>query len=528
MIEETIQNSLLHLYERKFYGTNLLPLPSYIVYALGLGASVKISRFTIFCVAFLSKMIIGNLILRKHRGRYILSFLFAITCLYLQPELHNDNYHFLELFVCMSLFKSQNYFQLSILLGLAASSDTIGFVFQAIFLAKYFSKFFSKLSNSKIKCKDTIYEFSKIFLLLLSIPVFLFVSILFADLEIRNNYSPMSYHYSIPFQSALKNFNIANGFETSTGHTPATESSLHTDYYVMDRSVISLVSAHHISFFNFDQAVKGTLSFEDFCEIHKIHNEDFEDEEPRFIKNGDYVKFQSTNSRAFFGIERDDSDKKFIDLKYGEFENDEDIWEVECDGYLRARESLVRFKSIKTGDYLSARKIKNQASIFASYYSSRNSRNFYIAGNQNHDYFIDNFEDPRAALKTKNFPKLSRFERLLELLKGLQIFSNDLKNGKNMLFKQKFTAVAGVFIAVFLMANHISKNRYNLHIVFSELTNLISICSITVFLSSMLFGLRLRLILSLCNWLILSFAADLADNLLWNSKVYPMSWNKNK
>lgn len=528
MIEETIQDSLLHLYGRNFYGTNLLPLPSYIVYALGLGASVKIYRFTIFCVAFLSKMIIGNLILRKHRGRHILSFFFAITCLYLQPGLYNDNYHFFELFICMSLLKSQNYLQLSILLGLAASSDTIGFVFQVIFLVKYFSKFFSKLSNPKIKCKDTILEFSKIFLVLLSIPVFLFVSILFADLEIRNNHSPKSYHYSIPFQSALKNFNIANGFETSSGHASATEPSLYTDYYVMDRSVISLVSTHHTSFFNFDQAVKSTSSFDDFCEIHKIHNEDFEDEGPRFIQNGDYVKLQSIISKAFIGVVRDDGDKKFIDLKYGEFEDDEDIWEVECDGYLRARESLVRFKSTKTGDYLSVRKIKSQASIFASYYSSHNSRNFYIAGNKNHDYFIDNFEDPRAASKTKDFPKLNRFKRLLEFLKGLKFFSNDLKNGKNMLFKQKFTAIAGVFIAIFLMANHISKNRYNLHIVFSELTNLISICSITVFLSSMFFGLRLRLILSLCNWLILSFAVDLADNLLWNSKVYPMSWNKNK
>lgn len=516
MLHEDLERSLAYLSERRFVGPNPLPLPSYLIFVLGMGRSLGICRHISVLLAFIAKFAIGKVILSHSKGRLILPLIFAAVSTLCSPISPSSDAHFAELFMGLAIraIMASEYLQISCYLGLALCCDSFGLILLSVALLKALHDLYNKMINPENGCKIIVGESLKILGSIFVLPICFFIAAVATDLMVRNRHSDMSLNYSIPFQSSLKHFDVEKGF--SRGHSSRLlpkEESTETHQYVMDRSIISLLSKKHKSFFKIDDAVGGSTEFVHFCEIHKIHEAEFDTEEPRFIKNGNYIKFKDLSEDRFIGAERKDSDTKFVDLYLGNFESDEDLWEVECDGYLRARSTEARFRNVKSGDYLSARKIKSTTQLTSSYYSEDGSRVFYIAANENHEYYKVSFKDSRARSTIKSFPKMSWMSMLVEYIRFIRISQQD--SFRNLLIELKDKALlngsVGCAVVLMLVLNEISRNRYNVSFKISEKTCILTILFILLAAMTILVDVKAALVGSLSHALLVSFMADLYD-----------------
>lgn len=514
-----LEQSIAYLSERMFAGPSPLPLPSYLMFVLSLGRPLKAHRHVSFLLAFAAKFVIGKMALSYSKERFLLPLIFAAFSILCIPVSLNSNVHFTELFVCLAIeaIISSKYLRASCCLGLVLCCDTFGLVLLYAAFLKASHGLYSKMINPKNSCKTIVKESLKAFGSILAVPTSIFLAVLVMDLAIRDRHSDMSLSYSIPFQATLRHFDVQKGFlrghssSVGTGYHTQSEEPAETHQYVMDRSIISLLSKKHKSFFKIDSVVRGSSEFMHFCEIHKIHEAEFDTEEPRFIKSGDYVKFKDLEEDRFVGIERKDPDTKFIDLGLGQFESDEDLWEVECDGYLRARSTEVRFRNVKSGDYLNARKIKSTAQLTSSYYSEASSRVFYIAANENHEYYRISFKDPRARSTIRSFPKMSWMSLLSEYIMSIRVREQD--SFKHLLLELKGRALlsgaVGCIVAMALVLNEISRNRYGKSLKVSEKTYTLAMIFILLAVTILLVGVKAVLAGSLSYALLASFMVDL-------------------
>lgn len=221
------------------------------------------------------------------------------------------------------------------------------------------------------------------------LPLIFFVGSMSMNLLIRVNHSRESVVFSMPFQSTLNNSDITQG----PTYTHKTNNAVDTKRYVVNKSIISLVSEKHNVFFTISENKKGSKNHLIFCFNHKIHNQDFDVEESRFIKHGDFVKFKHIDDDKFKGMKRENPDEKFIDLSMGTFEYDHDTWRVITNGRIKTRFPEFVFKNISSGDYLSAKTIKNCPNLCGSFYSELKSRLFYITECIYNPCSIENFHE---------------------------------------------------------------------------------------------------------------------------------------
>ncbi|ELA41503.1 uncharacterized protein VICG_01487, partial [Vittaforma corneae ATCC 50505] len=367
-------------------------------------------------------------------------------------------------------------------------------------------KIYQKLINPKNSVLKTLLGGLKPTALFILLPIIFLAAFISFDLHVRNTHSQESLGFSLPFQSSLKNFDITQGFINS--HSP--NNSLETDLYVMDRSIISVMSKKHNAFFSIGESVEGSKKFTRFCEIHKIHGQDFDDEEPRFIKDGDYVKFKHIEEDKFVGMKRNDSDQKFVELSAGTFESDEDLWQIVTDGYLKTRFSEVEFKNVNSGDQLCAKMVKDQPSLNASFYSDVKSRVFYIADNVNHDYFKANFHDYRTRITTNEYPTHSFFKKLQEYLSTVNLKFNSVAENASGL-KKSWCMMPGLLSIFILLINGIAARRWKSKISIKESTVVFTATYTMACLFSPVIGVRAYIIASFGSLSLYSIISDLAD-----------------
>lgn len=347
----------------------------------------------------------------------------------------------------------------------------LSIVLISVSLIKIIIKFYndSIIINSKL-VKQTALLTARMFgAIILPITSLIFYS--FFNLQENLIHTDESLNRSLKYQFNLKNFDIRKGFEK--GHNmsiPKDNLEVETDEYVMDRSQIALISMKYNGFFEAKDKIYTSKKFNMFAEIHKIHQEDFDNEEPRFIKNGDFVKFKALNSDKFVAVKKEDGEQKFTDLQLGTFDDDEDMWIVECDSYLKARLQDVKFRSVKSGEYLSVRK-DSSLGLYASQYSELLSRRFMISYNINHVYFKTNYKDEKSRIKIEKFKGSEYLDFFLEhtrYLKGIKESKQEereVKQGIGIL-------ILAIFFTILKIANFISEQRYGLSIKFRTLTHI--------------------------------------------------------
>lgn len=492
-------------------GPNPLPLPSYLIFLLGQRKSNYAYRYIPVLLALVARLVAGRMVLPHSKKRHMLSTVFVALSMLGSKISPGTNAHFTELFVFLAIeaIMSSSCLQSSCYLGLALCCDSSGLALLCAASLRASQSLYAKMIDPRNSSKTIIRECLKAFALIIIAPACIFLASAWLDLMIRDRHSIMSLSYSIPFQSSLRDFDVQKGF--SGAHSEMVlEKPSETFEYVMDRSIVSLLSKKHKSFFQANGTVLGSNEPVHFCEIHKIHETDFDTEEPRFIKNGDYVKFKDLSKDTFVGVERKDPDAKFIDLSLRSFENDEDLWEVECDGYLRARSAEVRFRNVKSGDYLNARKIKNTSQLTGSYYSETSSRVFFIASNENHEYYRLSFEDTRARSIIKSLPKSSRMALLSEYIRSIKFGEwGSPKSFMAELREHLLNVSIGCVVALSLVLNEISKNRYGTSVKTTEKTCFLAMIFALLAIKTIMMGTTAMLIGSMSHALLASFASDL-------------------
>lgn len=495
------------IFNRTFYGINPLPLPSYILSSLFLFNVVPSLPFINTMLFLISKLLTLSLIDHRSIKNILNIFLFMILSSFEFIKSTSINSYFAVIFTVITLkhFLNQNYFLMCFFLSLLTVTDTSFTCIMFSLAITLFINTYNKLIDPKNNVKKTVIHSLKILSLILVVPMTFYFGFISSDLLIRNRHSKNGLSFSLPFQSTLENFDISQGF--TDGHIKGSRKE--TDLYVMDRSIISMMSKKHNSFFTINDDIKGSKSYKIFCEIHKIHSSDFEDEEPRFIKDGDFVKFKHITEDKFVGMKRKDPSDKFIDLSIGVFENDEDLWKVSTDGYLKTLSSEVEFINVASGDNLCAKVVNDKPNIYGSFYSEVKSRIFYIAGNLNHEYFRDNFHDYKVRMATTEYSRHSFIKKLIEYLKTLD-FKNNSSMEKVSLIRTILCIFWGAMSILILLLNGIAINRYNLGIKISENTKIYTTTFILTCLFIPIFGFRPFLISSIG---LISFISLIEDSI---------------
>lgn len=503
-----------------YMGANPLPFPSYILAIVSLIHKIPLLKylFTDLVGSFTIFIVISQLITkafdRSKLEKYnILDFLvISLFVIRKKQEVQTTLIGMIIFVVVRNLF-NKNLPLISIFLSFLAISDSSYIPLTVLISAYQMWRITISLVSPNIKIKDTFFKFLKSILFILIIPLAVCISFLSLDILIRNKHSAESLKYSLEFQAGLKNFNIRNGI--ASAHEPGLRSE--ADLYVMDRSVISLINYKYRSFFKIDNGVKSTLENVTFCEIHKVHPAEFKDEEPRFIKNGDIVKFKSISSPNFLGWVKKEGKDKFRNISIAEFKEKEDFWVVETEDYLKARTSQVKFKSVKSNDYLCARKVKQMGSLSVSWASEDTTKIFYVAENANHLYYKTTFEDQRTKVTIVDFKSLSFSKMLLEHIKSINLkFTTDSVNLKSMEILEYFTLLLlcmsfAATALIFVISARYNQKTSNI----SERTvvTMSGVILLMVFLPFIGFKHRAIEILSLM------FAASLAEDLLKGGNI---------
>lgn len=425
---ETLLESIKAVATREFYGYEYFPLPSYLFYVFtfpNLALLFKlVSAFIHLIIGYLSNKILGHA-----QATSILLYIVGHTSFLMIASIKFNlftNTSFVLLTMSMFLYTliKENWWLSSPLVGMLMSSDPLGQVYLLYFVSvkmqEIYHIFINPRTNFSTIMKNILYSFIQI----LIIPTTIYFSIIALDVAVRNRWSIRANTYSFNYQSNLQGFNINQKISPYFEKIALKNPNEKPHRYVMDRSVITIMNINHKGFLACpnDKKIQNVSNLIYF-EIHKIHSDSFEDEEPRFIKNNDNVKFKSITKDVYLGIKDPKvkiGDQKLLDVSFDEFENDDDIWKVECNGYLKAREHSVQFIHVNKKKYLGCSRTNNSLIIHSSVYSDKKSRLFYIAENENHSYYIDNFEDERAREIAHAFPRYSFYQRCLEYYKSLK------------------------------------------------------------------------------------------------------------
>lgn len=519
---EELKHSVLN---RSFIGSNPLPLSAYILSLVSVIHKIPLVQYfltdtigsasILLCLCYLiAKKCSKTVVKYEFSDLIVLSLLFVCKSTNFQSILST-----ILIFLIIKNICAKNLLVTSIFISLITITD-ISFI-SILCVSLFFSIWNTtkQLICPKIKIKDSVTHFIISIVFLNIVPIIVALSFISMDLIIRNSHSQAALEYSIEFQASLKNFDIQKGFEKAHVGSTKTEK---TDLYVMDRSIISLLNAKHHTFFSLDGVIKSSAEPMMFCEIHKVHPTEFTDEEPRFIQNGDIVKFRDLNTNMFLGWTVTDSKNKFRNIFLGEIPEKGDFWVVETDGYLRARTNKVKFRSIKSSDYLCARRMKKQGALSVSYNADEYSKFFYITENTNHAHYKENFENELARKTVVDFTKLSFSNRLLEYLCTI-----NPKFNFNSQDKKSTNALDIIFIALIILSSitlftiYVVSKKYGKSISFSQETALSLLSMSALILLAPIIGFKRREI----EVMGLIFVKSLASDLF---KEYKVGFIKNK
>lgn len=466
-----LQESIGCIADRRFFGPRILPLPSYMLYLLGCGRSERLlgAVSTIFFVQ-------GCFVLWKTYGafqRKAATLSFALVCGLFLPvarQGNRDNSNVASFFAASLVYSlaSDKAWYSSVLLGMAVSSDPLCLVFFIPFLCSRLRGLYRFMINPAHGQASIARNTLKVLVQTQLLPCAIFVSSVLIDMQIRNRHGLHAREYTLAYQASLKDFSISSGLHSDAAQTPSS-----TDLYVMDRSVVSIVNIKHKGFLSFPKNQAGDR---DACyfEIQKIHEKEFDDEEPRFIGNNDTVKLKSIGRDVFMGIKEkpEKSDDKFTDVIFDTFANDYDFWRVECTSSLKARTEAVRFVHVHTGLILGCTRTKNTLDIHGSIYSEKRSRLFYIAENRNHSYYKTHFKDQRTKEQVTAFPGLPTRLMFSEYLAGIKRGggAGNTPFGQALFFAN---LIGSTVFALAVLINHVFRRRYGGGLGFDDLTYLL-------------------------------------------------------
>jgi len=510
---------------RTFFGINPLPVPLYILYPLDLIKKIPDLKSVGFVLLVTNKAIMLSY-MNKGTMKCILNCLgFLMASLLLHIRNTSLHMYFAEIFsfLALRLFLEERYNLMSLLLFLLCCTDTLFLPVAGLLSIVSAVKTYEKLIDHRNNVRKTLCGGLVVLSKVTVIPILLSVGLIWLDMLVRNRHSKESTSYPIEFQATLVNFDVSQGF--SNAHKPS--APVETDAYVMDRSIITIMSKKHNAFFTVTpKGVIGSRNFPQPCKIHKVHEADFEDEEPRFIKNGDYVKLVPMDgSDDVLTMNRSATDTKFVDLTVESANGNASEWKVVTDGYLKARFSTVSFVNEKSGDHLSARIISGKPVLSGSLYSELESRKFYITDNTNHEYFKVAFVDYRASLTTESYPTLSRVRKLLVHLSRFD-WKFNTKDESISASKVLKCILFGCISVVAVLLNEISAERYNVGFRLSEATKIFIGAFVAVLLFFPIIGFKSY---ALATYGILAFSSMVADLMVVKKgKVVLSRMNKGK
>lgn len=421
-----LADSIACIHSRRFYGAAILPLPSYIFYFLGGGVSEYALRTIGFVIGTMGSILAMKACTAARRRHSSLH-----TCIYmgLSMLIHlltqdSGNDRITVLFASLffyGLSKESGWVE-SVAFGAMISSDLFCIIFVPLLLWICVRRLFFSLVNPQNGWRIMLRDIVRFMLQAAVVPLTIFTLAIILDLYVRDLSSPHASEYSLEYQASLKEFNIRGKISKyDEGHAVPRDTAV--DLYVMDRSVVSVINRKHRSFVAHKRA---TGAEELLFEIQKVHDEEFDGEENRFIRDGDTVKLKLLSSDAFLGLVDKKDESKFINASFKSFADDNDFWKVKCDGYLQARAMAVEFIHSNTGLVLCCTRPKNDMLIYGSAYSDKKSRLFYIVDNRIHPYFKAHFEDPRVHASVEAFPRLSFARKFLEYLKSIKAQQEDL------------------------------------------------------------------------------------------------------
>lgn len=525
---EDIKNSVE---TRSFIGANPLPFDSYILSLVSLVQKIPIvgllfgdivGSVTIFLII---GQLISKICLRNKKEKYGIFDIVVVAMFVISGKQEvRSTLTGLIIFMIVKKLVANNLIAATVFLSFLTVTDMSFIPIMLLICYSQIMEITSNLLRPNIKISKSILKFLKFIFLALIVPFAFAVSFISLDILVRNKHSAGSLTYSLEFQAGLQNFDIKKGLAKAHSPGPASE----TDLYVMDRSIISLVSYKYRTFFKLDKDIKGLLDSTPFCEIHKVHGQEFTDEEPRFIKNGDIVKFKDLKLDTFLGWDKKDSKNKFRNIYMGEFKDKEDFWIVECDGYLQARSTKVEFKSVKSNDYLCTRKMKNLGVLSVSYTAESKSKLFYVAENENHLHYKTNFEDKRAKMQAYEFLRLPFSKMLLEYIKSIDVaFPSSPSSFKDLGILEIFSIFMLIASFILFLIIYVIAARSNKKTRFSDETilSLLGVAVLVFFLP--IIGLKFRAI----EILSLMFTASLIKDLIQGVKTHLIipqktSWKK--
>lgn len=362
---------------------------------------------------------------------FLSTFLFFIGSNGISEIIMNIGFTLFLIAMLAKEFFEHNWWKVSVIMTMLASSSKLSRIFLVYFIYLRGKQIYLSFINHKVPIlkplRDSFFTVIQFILLPLS---FYFLLIL-SDLKFRNKWCESSNVFSFGFQSGLIGFDshkkISPIFETYS-----TKEYYKNNKYVMDRSIISILNIKHRCFIVPFYTVLTDADQIKYFEIIKIYENDFEDENPRFIKNGDVVRLKSLGNEKFIGFRDPEislSDNKLFSLTFDDFKDQEDFWKVECSDFLVSREKPVKFFHIKKEMYMGASKSNNTITFHISLYSELKSREFYIIDNINHKYYIEKFKDKKAKEEIYAFPKLPFIKIFLEYLnKQKNPNQNDINN----------------------------------------------------------------------------------------------------
>lgn len=476
----------------------------FIIFRLNLVPRLFSNIFMMILTNIYSKYLLWDLMKRNINYNHLIFVTGCDICLYVY---NIQGYHYIIVSIIINSLKNLNskkYLDLAIRIGILSLKENLCVLVLLASVITLFYEGFKKMSNPFNNIKNEIRLFLKNLAIICGIPVLIFTLFYSWELKGLMNHSVLSSKFSSKFQFSLPDFNIKRGFDFKSIDY---ESNAVTDKFVMDRSVTSLISLKHKSFFINSEVVSGIQEFTFFSTIHKIHKDDFVDEEPRFIKNGDIIKFQSLKNDLFIGSARTDSEVKFVKITQGTYVDDEDLWEVVCDGYLHARETEVQFKHVKSGEWLCAKMDNKIASLYASAYSEKYSRVFIIGNNKNHDYFRANFKDYRSNEKVKRFTGYGFIQMFFDYISKIEndnTFSSDRTYLINIIF--------GIGIFLMILFNYISSRRYKTLINLSSYALQINFFYISYLLASLIIKTNSTMVLLLLETAVLLITESVVDS----------------
>lgn len=490
---DVVTEGLNSILRKNFFGLNPLPLPFYILYPLKyMYRKINVKILSLFAF-ILTRTIMVTYMKKKGVSGPINILIFLGLSISMYRKLEGVHVYFAEMFsfLALNFFIKKRYIVTSICLTLLSLTDSLFIPITLLLSSACVFMTYTKLLDPNNSVIKTIRCGTIVVFQLLPVPLMFSTLFIFLDLLIRNKHSKNSLSFPIEFQASLKNFNALQGFENAHG---AFNQVPETDLYVMDRSIISLMSKKHNTFFTIENdSVTGTKQHTLFCEIQKVHDTDFENEEPRFIKNGDRVKLAMIESGRILGINKNkdkaEIESKFIRLVIDDPADNPTIWKVSTDGYLKTRFSEVAFISETDGYNLSARMVNMKPILYASHHSIIESRKFCIITNKNHEYFRKAFVDYRASITTDKYPAFSKLKKLWVLLKTLNIKFESRKNKDSIVTTLKCISL-GCFTIILILLNEVLSEMYGIELEIGKETLVFTGAFMTTLLSSVVIGLR--------------------------------------